>query len=168
MHPSPRLEVAVDHSVQIEFDCLPLRSLPRLDAPPDATPQQQALALNLRRAVQKHGAHNTFYLYNARCVFHLTNDPDIGMLEFAFRGTVLTDSDDRTTQGSDLVVELTHDVCDWLTTPVVEWFRETVARAVQVEFDRYIAAGDLQKTVARMQRLAAEMDSSGGFVGMGL
>ncbi len=158
----------MDQFVQIEFDCLPLRSLPRLDAPPDATPQQEALALSIRQAVQKHGAHNTFYLYNARCVFHLTNDPSIGMLEFAFRGTVLTDPDDRRARSCDLEVELTRDVCDWITTPVVEWFRETVARAVQVEFDRYIAAGDLQKTVERMDRLAAEMDASGGYVGMGL
>ncbi len=158
----------MDQFVQIEFDCLPLRSLPRLDAPPDATPQQEALALSIRQAVQRHGSHNTFYLYNARCVFHLTNDPNVGMLEFAFRGTVLTDEDDRRAQSCDLEVELTRDVCDWITTPVVEWFRETVARAVLVEFDRYIAAGDLQKTVDRMERLAAEMDASGGYLGMGL
>ncbi len=154
--------------VQIEFDCLPLRSLPRLDAPPDAPPEQEALALSVRQAVRKHGAHNTFYLYNARCVFHLTNDPNVGMLEFAFQGTVLTDADDRRAQSCDLEVELARDVCDWITAPVVEWFRETVSRAVQVEFDRYIAAGDLQKTVERMERLAEATDSSGGFVGMGL
>jgi hypothetical protein len=165
---SPYLEVTVDQFVKIEFDCLPLRSLPRLDAPPDATPQQEALAMSIRQAVQKHGTHNAFYLYNGRCVFHLTNDPAIGMLEFGFRGTVLTDADDRRTQSCDLQVELTRDVCDWIKTPVVEWFLETVARAVQVEFDRYIAAGDLRKTVERIERLAAEVDSSGGFVGMGL
>lgn len=158
----------MDPFVKIEFDCLPLRSLPRLDAPPDATPQQEALAMSIRQAVEKHGTHNAFYLYNGRCVFHLTNDPAIGMLEFGFRGTVLTDAEDRRTQSCDLQVELTRDVCDWITTPVVEWFLETVARAVEVEFDRYIAAGDLQKTVERIGRLAAEVDSSGGFVGMGL
>ncbi len=158
----------MDHFVQIEFDCLPLRSLPRLDAPPDASPQQQGLASAIRKAVQKHGTHNAFYLYGARCVFHLTNDPVVGMLEFGFRGTVLTDADDRAAQRCDLEVELTRDVCDWITAPVVEWFRETVARAVQVDFDRFIAAGDLQKTVERMERLTAEIDSAGGFVGMGL
>ena len=158
----------MNHFVQIEFDCLPLRSLPRLDAPPDAPPEQEALAAKVRQAVRKHGAHNAFYLYNARCVFHLTNDPNVGMLEFAFQGTVMTDADDRRAQSCDLEVELTRDVCDWITEPVVEWFRETVARAVQVEFDRYIAAGDLQKTVERMERLAEATDSSGGFVGMGL
>ncbi len=162
------LEAAVDHFVQIEFDCLPLRSLPRFDAPPDATPRQEALALSIRQAVHKHGTHNTFYLYNARCVFHLTNDPNVGMLEFGFHGTVLTDADDLAAQSCDLEVELNRDVCDWITTPVVDWFRETVSRAVQVEFDRYIAAGDLQKTVERMERLAVEMDAGGGFVGMGL
>ncbi|MDZ7620791.1 MAG: hypothetical protein U1E05_27630 [Patescibacteria group bacterium] len=158
----------MDHFVQIEFDCLPLRSLPRLDAPPDATPSQQALALAIREAVGKHGTHNAFYLYKGRCRFHLTNDPVVGMLEFGFRGTVLTDDEDRAARRCDLEVELASEVCDWITAPVVEWFGETVARAVQIEFNRFIAAGDLQKTVDRMERLTAEIDSVGGFVGMGL
>ena len=40
--------------------------------------------------------------------------------------------------------------------------------AVLIEFDRYIAAGDLQKTIERAARLQAESDSHSGFVGMGL
>jgi hypothetical protein len=50
----------------------------------------------------------------------------------------------------------------------VAWFQETVQRAVMVEFDRYIAAGDLQKTIQRIAKLQETMDARGGFVGMGL
>ena len=60
------------------------------------------------------------------------------------------------------------ETCDWLTEPIVRWFAETVARAVRVEFDRYIAAGDLRKTIERMERLQAESDDQGGFIGMGM
>jgi len=90
------------------------------------------------------------------------------MLEFRFEGTVLTDSEDRHAEHCDLRIDLRRETCDWLTEPVVEWFRETVERAVLVEFDRYIAAGDLQKTVERTEKLQAESDSHSGFVGMGL
>jgi hypothetical protein len=51
---------------------------------------------------------------------------------------------------------------------VVQWFCETVAEAVKVEFDRYIAAGDLQKTIQRLERIRAASDAQGGFMGMGL
>ena len=50
----------------------------------------------------------------------------------------------------------------------MKWFAETVSRAVQVEFDRYIAAGDLEKTIERMEQVRAESDAHGGFLGMGL
>ena len=56
-------------------------------------------------AVAKHGQFNTYYLYNAQCVFHLTNDEKIGMIGFRFEGTVLTDSDDLKTLASDFDVE---------------------------------------------------------------
>jgi len=154
--------------VQISFDCLPLRSLARLDAPPDASDEEEALSLRIRQAVEKHGAHNAFYLHNARCIYHLTNHESIGMIEFSFEGTVLTDAEDRQTVSTDLAVELSRETCDWLTEPAVEWFRQTVAEAVRVEFDRYIEAGDLSRTVERMQKLADETDARGGFLGMGL
>ena len=38
----------------------------------------------LLHAMEAHGTFNTYYLYNARCVFHLTNHDDVGMLEFGF------------------------------------------------------------------------------------
>jgi len=154
--------------VDVTFDCLPLRSVGRFDVPLDASPAEQALCARIRRAAEVHGSHNTYYLCNARCVFHLTNHDQVGMIEFAFEGTVLTDPEDRKTVSSDLQVELRQAVCDWLTAPVVRWLSETVAQAVKVEFDRYIAAGDLEKTIQRQQRIRAESDAQGGFMGMDL
>lgn len=155
-------------SVMIQFDCLPMRSLGRLDIPLDASPAFEAKAERIKAALAKHGQHNSFYLHNALCAFHLTNDELVGMLEFRFEGTVLTDTEDRRAERCDLRIDLLRETCDWLTEPVVEWFHETVERAVLVEFDRYIAAGDLQKTVERVEKLQAESDSHSGFVGMGL
>jgi hypothetical protein len=43
-----------------------------------------------------------------------------------------------------------------------------VQHAVLVEFDRYIEAGDLEQTKKRLERIHADSDQSGGFVGMGL
>lgn len=155
-------------SVKIQFDCLPMRSLGRLDIPLDASPAFEAKAERIKAALAKHGMHNSFYLHNASCAFHLTNNELVGMLEFHFEGTVLTDTEDRHAERCDLRIDLRRETCDWLTEPVVEWFHETVERAVLVEFDRYIAAGDLQKTVERAEKLQAESDSHSGFVGMGL
>ena len=154
--------------VEITFECYPLRSVSRLDAPLDAPEEYRALCHRVRDAMAKHGRLNTYYLCNAQCVFHLTNDEQIGLLLFGFEGTVLTDSNDTKTVGSDLMVTLEGEVCDWLTKPIVDWFAETVDRAVRVEFDRYIAAGDLAKTVERLERLRAECDARGGYIGFGL
>ena len=154
--------------VEITFECLPLRSITRFDVPLDAPPELEAKIERLNRAVAKHGLHNTYYLHNARCVYHLTNDQNLGMLEFRFEGTVLTDPDDQETLRSDLEVNLDKETCDWLAKPIVQWFCETVDQAVRVEFNRYIAAGDLQKTIERVEKLHAESNAHGGFLGMGL
>ena len=90
------------------------------------------------------------------------------MLEFRFEGTVLTDPEDQETLRCDLRCDLHEETCDWLTQPVVAWFGETVSQAVRVEFDRYIAAGDLQRTLKRAEQTEAESDAQGGFKGMGL
>ena len=155
--------------VDISFDCLPLRSVPRFDAPlDDAPPEALEFARRVRRAVSKHGQFNTYFLHNAQCVFHLTNDEKIGMVAFQFEGTVLTDGDDLRTLGSDLEIELAGEVCDWLTADAVAWLEETVSHAVRVEFDRYICAGDLERTIERHEKLRAESDAGGGYLGMGL
>ena len=158
----------MSHYVDITFDCLPLRSIGRLDVPIDASPKFVEKAARIKQAMEKHGRHNTYYLHNATCVFRLTNDPEIGMLDFRFEGTALTDPEDRKTIDCDLEVHLEQEVCDWLTEPIVTWFCETVSRAVQVEFDRYIEAGDLGQTIERLERTEAESDAHDGFLGMGL
>jgi len=158
----------VNQFVEISFDCIPLRTVGRFDIPIDASEEEEALCERLKYAAKKHGLYNTFYVCNAKCVFHLTNHPDIGMVQFSFEGTVLTDQEDRKTIACDLQVALDKETCDWLTGPAVEWLKQTVPEAVKVEFDRYIQAGDLQNTIQRMERLQAEADARGGYMGMGL
>jgi hypothetical protein len=156
----------MDHWVDIAFDCLPLRTVGRLDVPIDASPKYQALCERVKQAIEKHGAHNTYYLYKAHCVYHLLNDPESGLLRFSFEGVVLTDSTDQKTERADLQVELVRETCDWLTEPIVEWFAGTVSHSVVAEFDRYIKAGDLDAAKQRIEKLQAASDDAGGFVGM--
>lgn len=154
--------------VHIAFRCIPLRSVGRFDPPVDIPDEHRALAQRIHRAVNKHGAHNAYYLCDAMCVFHLTNEPAQGTVGFRFEGTVLTDPADERTVGSDLAIELAEETCDWLTASAVAWLTETVDRAVRVEFDRFIAAGDLRRTIERQQRLEADLGAQGGYLGMGL
>ncbi len=152
--------------VDIAFDCLPLRSISRWDSPLDASPKYGQLLHTLKTAADKHGLHNTYFLHNANCTFRLTNHADIGMLDFSFQGIVLTDAEDQRTRGSDMEVKLVRETCDWLTEPVVQWFAESVARAVEVEFNRYIEAGDLARTAQRVDLIQAQCDDQEGFLGM--
>lgn len=152
--------------VDISFDCLPLRSVVRIDIPLDASPRYRDRCLRIKEAMAKHGTHNTYYLYNAKCVFHLTNRDDHGMIEFSFEGTIFTDGADERAERCELQVTLTRETCDWLIEPVVNWFHESVRHAVTAEFDRYIEAGDLQRTKDRLAKLQASTDETGGFVGM--
>jgi hypothetical protein len=158
----------MNQSVQITFDCLPLRSLGRLDPPLDAPADLAAFYARLRKAVQKHGQHNAYYLHRGLCTFHLTNDEQIGMVQFGFEGTLLTDAKDMKTLDGDLVVRLEAEVCEWLTAAGTEFLSETARHAVRVEFDRYITAGDLEKTIKRIEQLRAASESEGGFIGWGL
>jgi hypothetical protein len=152
--------------VDIEFDCLPLRSVGRLDIPLDASPEFRAKCERIKSALAAHGSHNSYYLHRAACTFHLTNNEKLGLVEFSFEGTVLTDETDRKTVRSDLAVDLVRESCDWLTAPATAWLAECVSKAVEIEFDRFIAAGDLAQTVKRIERLQAESDERGGYVGM--
>ena len=152
--------------VEITFDCLPLRSVSRLDIPLDASPRYQQRCENIKSAIERHGSYNTYYLYNAHCIFHLTNDAELGMLDFTLEGTVLTDDSDQKTVEADLQVSLKRETCDWLTEPVVAWFKETVPRAVIAEFDRFIAAGDLEQAKKRADAIQSKVDQSGGYMGM--
>ena len=152
--------------VEISFDCLPLRTIGRLDVPLDASPKYQAFCERVKEAISKHGSHNSYYLYRAKCVYHLANHEEFGLLEFKFEGVALTDSSDAHTDTCDLQVELVRETCDWLTEPAVAWFAETVQHSVRVEFDRYIEAGDLQQAKERIEKIQAASDDAGGFVGM--
>jgi hypothetical protein len=156
----------MDRWVEISFDCLPLRSIGRLDIPLDASPKYRAFCEHVKAAIELHGSHNSYFLHNACCKFHVTNDPERGAIEFKFVGTVLTDAEDVKTKQCDLKVELVGETCDWLTTSIVDWFSGTVSRAVAVEFDRYIDAGDLRQAKERMEKIQAASDESDGFMGM--
>ncbi len=156
----------MDRWVEIAFDCLPLRSVARLDPPLDASPKLAAKFLRIKHAFEKHGAHNTYYLHNAHCIFHLTNDPNVGMVHFRFEGTIFTDIDDLRPIQTDFAIEIEKEDCDWLDQSVVDWFKETVKQAVLVEFARYIAAGDLSRTRERMKQIEKAVEAQQGFVGM--
>lgn len=152
--------------VEIEFECLPLRSISRLDVPVDASPAYEQFVLRIKAAMNKHGSFNTYYLHRGTCVYHLTNDPGIGTVSFRFEGTVMTDQQDARTRAVDVDVKLGSETCSWLSEPFVEFLSESVRRALLVEFDRYIAAGDLQKAEERVKAIQQQSDESGGFVGM--
>ncbi len=152
--------------VEISFDCMPLRNIGRLDIPIDASPRYRQFCESVKAAIEKHGSHNTFFLYNAACKYHLTNNPERGMIEFKFQGTVLTNANDTQTKRCDLDVELVGETCEWLDSNVVKWFEDTVPRSVAVEFDRYIQAGDLQQAKERIAKIQEASDDADGFVGM--
>jgi len=152
--------------VEIEFDCLPLRSVSRLDVPLDASPKYEQFVARVKAAMEKHGSHNSYYLHRGTCVFHLTNAKKRGEIAFAFEGTALTGQSDRKTRSVDLSVDLLRETCGWLSEPIVQFFSESVQHAVLVEFDRYIHAGDLTKTEERLERLARQNELTEGFVGM--
>src|SRR3954469_7481148 len=118
------------HWVEIAFDCLPLRSVGRLDIPLDASPKYRARCEQIKHAIEKHGSHNTYFLYNASCTFHLTNRENFGTLEFRFSGTVITDTSDMRAQHGDLTVERVRETCDWIAAPIVAWFEQSVQHAV--------------------------------------
>ena len=154
--------------VEIEFDCLPLRSISRLDVPVDASPKYEQKILRIKAAMEKHGCHNTYYLHGGKCRFHLTNDAQRGFVEMQFEGTLLTDEEDRRTRQMDVVITLGIETCAWLNERIVEFFAESTRHALSVEFDRYIEAGDLRRTETRLSEMRDQAEQSGGFIGMHL
>lgn len=152
--------------VEIEFDCLPLRSVTRLDVPVDASPAYEQFVLRVKQAMNKHGSHNTYYLHRGTCTYHLTNDSDIGSVAFQFEGTVMTGEKDRRSKAVDISVKLQGETCAWLSEPIVGFLSESVQHALIVEFDRYIEAGDLDKAEQRIKAVQAQSDAAEGYVGM--
>lgn len=152
--------------VDIEFDCLPLRTVQRVDVPLDASPRFEAFVLRVKHAIQEHGVMNTYYLHNAHCTFHFTNDDSRGMVRFKFEGTVITNEADTATISCHLDVQPDGENCDWLNEAVVRWLAESVRHALVIEFDRYIQAGDLSKTQQRIEQIQAQSDAAEGYLGM--
>lgn len=139
--------------VDIAFDCLPLRSVGRFDVPLDASPGLQARYERLQRAIESLGTDRTYFLYNTRCVFRLANSDVENMLRFSFDGTLITDQGDAKSDRAELDVQLVAHTCPPLPPVMLDWFREAVHRAVLIEFDRFISAGQL---TARVDALGSE------------
>jgi len=88
------------------------------------------------------------------------------MLRFSFAGTVLTDISDCRADRADLNVDLTADTSGGSMTPeVLAWFRQMVHRAVLIEFDRFISAGQLAERVSKLG-LVANINDLPDFAGM--
>jgi hypothetical protein len=49
---------------------------------------------------------------------------------------------------------------------MLSWWFETVHRAVEQEFNRFIAAGDLTKTRQRLEQLENTLNEGEGYLGM--
>jgi hypothetical protein len=151
--------------LDIAFDCLPLRSVGRVDVPLDASPALRARYERLQKAVDTHGTRNAYFLYNTRCVFRLANSNIEGMLRFSFDGTLLTDHSDCRADRAELAIELTAETCNAMSAEVLAWFRRVVERAVLIEFDHFIAAGALAERVSELESVDSIADVA-DFAGM--
>jgi hypothetical protein len=151
--------------VDIAFDCLPLRSIGRVDVPLDASPAFRARCERLQQAIDAYGRQNAYFLYNTRCVYRFANSDFESMLRFSFDVTLLTDHSDRQAERVDLDVQVAAATCGPLSPEVLAWFRRAVERAVLIEFDRFIAAGSLANRVSQLGERSSVADIS-DFVGM--
>jgi hypothetical protein len=151
--------------IEIVFDCLPLRSLGRLDVPLDASEEFRERAERIKAALAEFGAERTYYLYNAHLVFRFANSEIDGACRFEFEGIVRTDAGDRKTVDAQLDVRLVSETCGGVPAEVGPWLIDQVRRAVTVEFDRFIAAGELERAAGARDVPLANL---GGPSGMGV
>jgi hypothetical protein len=135
--PPPLSEPAVD----IAFDCLPLRTVSRLDVPLDASEALRRRAEHMKSAISAFGLERSYFLYNARCVFRFANSEVDGICRFEFEGAVQTDAGDRKCERTMLEVRLISETCGGLPAEIEVWLADRVRQAVAIEFDRFIAAG---------------------------
>jgi hypothetical protein len=149
--------------VDIAFDCLPLRSLPRVDIPLDASPAFRTRCERLRKAFDAHAGQNAYYLYNTRCTYRLANSDIDNMLRFSFDGTLVTDRSDCKADRADLDIVLTAETCGGVPPAAMDWLRGIIRRAVLIEFDRFISDGQL---AARKHELGG-VDSIANICGFG-
>lgn len=153
--------------VEISFDCLPLRSVGRLDAPIDASIVYRKRYEHLTSALEKYGPDRNYFLYDARCVFRLANSEIEGMLRFEFEGLARTDASDLLTEFVDLDIQLASETCGGVPAEVLAWWQGRVEKAVAIEFDRFIAAGQLNQRTTDLGKIERLSDLS-GFSGMNL
>jgi hypothetical protein len=151
--------------VDIAFDCLPLRSIGRVDVPIDASPAYRDRCERLQHAIEKHGAANTYFLYNTRCVYRLANSDIDNMLRFTFDGIIVTDRSDGRAEQAELDVKLLSETCGPMSGDTLAWFRRVVERAVLIEFNHFIAAGHLAERVESLGQVDSIADVS-DFTGM--
>lgn len=137
----PEAELPVD----IAFDCLPLRSVGRLDVPLDASDALRSRLARLKAAMEEFGAERTYFLYNAHCIFRFANSEIAGACRFEFEGVVRTDAGDRKFQDAQLHMHLASETCGGVPPEVETWLANRVSQAVGVEFDRFIAAGQIEE-----------------------
>jgi hypothetical protein len=151
--------------VDIAFDCLPLRSIARVDIPLDASPAFRARSERLQQAFNAHAGENAYFLYNTRCTYRLANLDIDNMLRFSFDGTVLTDRSDCKADQAHLNVVLTAETCGGVPSAALDWLRGIVKRAVLIEFDRFIEDGQLAERVKHLGSVDSITDVA-GFAGM--
>lgn len=128
-------------SVDIAFDCQPLRSIARLDVPLDASDKLRHRAYLIKGAVETFGAERTYYLSNARCVFRFANSEIDGICRFEFEGVVRTDAGDRRCELAELEIHLVSETCGGVPEATKAWLFARVREAVRIEFDRYLSVG---------------------------
>jgi hypothetical protein len=151
--------------VDIAFDCLPLRSVARVDVPLDASPAFRARCERLQQAIEAYSGENAYFLYNTSCTYRLANSDIDNMLRFAFDGTLLTDRSDCKADRADLNVVLTAETCGGVPPAALDWLRGIVRRAVLIEFDRFIAEGQLAERLDELGDIDSITDVA-GFAGM--
>jgi hypothetical protein len=151
--------------VDIAFDCLPLRSIARVDIPIDASPPLRARSERLRQALNSHSGENAYFLYNTRCTYRLANSDIENMLRFSFDGTVLTDRSDLKADRADVNIVLTAETCGGVPRAALDWLRGIIQRAVLIEFDRFIEDGQLAERIRQLGRIDSITDVA-GFAGM--
>ena len=117
----------------------------------------------LREALESHGAERTYYLYDAHCVFRLANSEIEGMVRFDFEGLLHTDAGDARTESAELDVRLASETCGGVPAEVEAWLKARVEKAVAIEFDRFIAAGQLANRTDELGQLE-RLSDLGGFL----
>lgn len=154
-------------AVDIAFDCLPLRSVARLDVPLDASDALKQRAARIQSAFDAYGPDRTYFLYHARCIYRFANSEVEGVCRFEFEGVVRTDAGDRKCEETSLDVHLVSETCGGIPPQAAAWLAQRVQHAVAVEFDRFIAAGTLD-VVATSESELRHLGDLAGPGGMGV